>query len=104
MHEMSIAMKILDDAKKLGSPKSITVTLGDVSGLTKEELVAAIATVSKVKVKVEMEEGRVKCLSCDYTGPPEIIHREHGSVLMCCPECQGRRLKILAGGEIKLKY
>ena len=103
MHEMSIAMKMLREAKKQRARGSITILLGDLSGLTEDELREALRSISEVKVFVERVKGKISCLSCGFSGEPKIVHREHGYVLACCPKCNGRRLKVLAGNEIGLK-
>lgn len=96
-------MGLLRQAGKKKGRKSMTVLLGDISGLTEEELLEAVRGVSEITVRVETVKAKVSCLSCGFSGEPKVLERLHGHVLICCPKCGGRKLKVLAGNEIKLK-
>ena len=101
MHETVIVNKIIEEAKKLGNIKEITVEVGELCGITPEEVEETLKKMTDWKVKTNFKESRIKC-QCGYEGTAKIIEKGHGYCLFNCPKC-GKKPEVIEGGEIKIK-
>jgi hydrogenase nickel incorporation protein HypA/HybF len=105
MHELSIAQNIVelaaDEAGKAGAVRvvSITLSLGDLSGVVDEQLrfcfpiVAQGTIVEGAELRVERVAGVGYCRRCDDTF-------DLPSLLVPCPRCGEYTHEIRAGQEL----
>ncbi|MCX8147530.1 MAG: hydrogenase maturation nickel metallochaperone HypA [Candidatus Woesearchaeota archaeon] len=103
MHEIIIAQKILEDLKKgvKGAKiKSVVFEVGELSQITPDELEEALKSLADFEFSIEEKSAKVKC-KCGYIGIPEILDRNHDSVIFTCPKC-GEIPEIVEGGDIKI--
>jgi len=101
MHETIIAKQIIEEAKKQGDVKSITVEVGDLGHLPLEDLKPIMDDMSPWSVKYIRKKAKVKC-RCGYEGEPKILHKGHDFNIFECPKC-GEQPEILEGHDIILK-
>jgi len=105
MHELSLAQAIVDvvveEAHKAEARRvsSITLTIGELSGVVEEQLlfcmpvVARDSVVEGAEIKVDRVEGRGFCSSCERP-----YHMTH--LLDPCPACGGYTSDVRAGREL----
>ena len=108
MHEMSIAMNIIDiackEAKKEGasSISLIELDVGTLSGVMVDSLQfcydsACKGTLAEGSVlQVNTVSAQAKCKKCD-----DLFEIE--SFMALCPECESYEIDIMQGRELKLK-
>ena len=101
MHETIIANKIIQTASEHGKVKSMTVEVGDLAELSKEELEESLTKLANCEVRVLNKPAIVKCL-CGYQGEPNIRSRDHDNVIFDCPRCH-KIPPVLEGKDIILK-
>ena len=101
MHETVIAKAIIEEAKKQGKVRSITVEVGDLGHLPAHELKNHLESIVKWKVNVIQKKATVTCV-CGFYGEPRIIEKTHGHTLFTCPHC-GNTPSIIEGENIVLK-
>lgn len=100
MHEIVIAERIVKEAKKLGNVNEVSIVLGELCNITKEELQGAIQTIVNWKIDIILEESKVES-SCGYSGKANIIDRGHGYCIFNCPNCDKKPI-VIKGGDIKI--
>jgi len=108
MHELSIAMGIVDlaekEAKKAGaqSIKKIELEIGKLSGIEIEALNFAwpMATkgtmLEKSKVEILQPEGRARCAECGHEFAVK-------NLFDSCPRCNSYFKNIYQGKELRIK-
>lgn len=111
MHEYVYADRILQSVLEIAAraqPKTVTVEVGEMLGLTRESLAMAYGILSKgtkaegSKLKVVFSEGAVECPRCGYTGRMKVKRHEHVvDPAFACPEC-GSSLRVTKGLEVRL--
>ncbi|MBD3309964.1 hypothetical protein GF351_01960 [Candidatus Woesearchaeota archaeon] len=101
MHEKSIAKGIIEEAKKHGIVKSITLEIGDLAHLSAEELDDAMSDLVDWNIVIVKKPAVVKC-TCGYKGEPKVLEKRHGYILFVCPECESLP-KVLEGDKIVIK-
>jgi len=101
MHELTICKQILNQLDKYRRIKSITLEVGTLAPLTKQELKETMENMVDYKVNVIEKEARVRC-SCKYKGAPGILERAHDFVIFKCPAC-GKIPEIIEGNKIIIK-
>ncbi len=101
MHETIIANKIIEEAKKHGKVKAISVEVGELAGIHDHDLEKTLKGMVKWDVKVSKKNATVRC-SCGYKGRPKIVERGHDFVIFECPECK-KIPKVVDGDEVILK-
>lgn len=101
MHEIKLAQKIIQEAKKQGASKSIYLEIGELSAIEPEEIEETIKSLIKWEIKTTIKEGKIKC-PCSYEGAPKILEKGHEYCLFICPKCENRGPLVTEGGEIKL--
>ncbi|MFH1376225.1 MAG: hydrogenase/urease maturation nickel metallochaperone HypA [Candidatus Woesearchaeota archaeon] len=100
MHEITIANKIIEEAKKQGASKSMKIEVGELCELTALEIEEALRKLIDWNLEVNFVKSLVKC-SCGYEGSARIVERGHGFCYFNCPSCGGNP-KVLKGGEINI--
>lgn len=103
MHETIVASKVLEDLKKGvkgRKVKKVRFEVGELAAITPDELGEVLKTMADFEFSVEEKKAKVKC-KCGYVGIPEILDREHDSVIFTCSKC-GEIPEIVEGGDIKI--
>ena len=107
MHELSIAMNLLDlaeeETRRHGSPRvlEIHLKLGPLSGVGKEALLSAfeIARVSspftEAQLVIEEVPVRVHCPTCQTTRPAVSFHN------LCCAQCGTPSPDVVSGKDLE---
>ncbi|WP_010587698.1 hydrogenase maturation nickel metallochaperone HypA/HybF [Schlesneria paludicola] len=108
MHELSLAMSILDiageesDRRGGAEIKSIYLKLGPLSGVIKQALISAfdlareMSPFSKVELVVEEVPLRVRCHVCDTERELPCFQD------LCCPECGTPCGDVVCGRELEI--
>lgn len=108
MHELSIAISIVDIAAKRAEAalalavSQVELDIGTMSGIEYESLEFALTVAKKdtllegTKFKINKIEPLCQCLSCDN------LYTPHG-VFSQCPECQDQNIDIIKGKELQIK-
>ena len=108
MHELSIAMSLVEQMEKVAreqkatSVPQITLSVGVLSGVDPEALkgafpLAAEATIAAgADLVVEIVEARVRCRACGTSSKPE-------APFLCCVDCGGSDVEVEAGRELHIK-
>lgn len=109
MHELSIAMEILDiveqEAVKHGAAevKKVRLKIGDLSGVETDSLTFSFDAIKGEKELTNQAEliinrvpVRVSCTPCgsDFEG---------AGMLVSCPNCEGFETQLLAGEELEIE-
>jgi hydrogenase nickel incorporation protein HypA/HybF len=106
MHELSIALSMIDQVEQQastysGGVRSIQVKVGSLSGVDVEALrfaweIAREGTpLAATQLEIEFTPLRVRCPSCGRTRTPEIFS-------IACPQCPDAEQEIVAGQELEL--
>jgi hydrogenase nickel incorporation protein HypA/HybF len=112
MHEYVYADRILqtvlEESRTAAKPKTVTVEVGEMLGLTRESLTTAYEILSKntkaegSKLVVRFAKGSVECGKCGYAGRLKVSKHEHRiDPAFSCPKCGGS-LSVKSGLEAKL--
>ena len=108
MHEMSIALSIIDlaaeQAKKASASKIIEIELdiGTMSGIEIEALNFAMeiavkdSVLESAEIKINRIEAVSECMECGYIFTPE-------GFISHCPECMKKNTRIFKGKEMQVK-
>jgi Zn finger protein HypA/HybF involved in hydrogenase expression len=96
------AVDSLLETLREGNYKKATLKLGELRGNPEEfmklfEYLTEKNRLKDVKINVKTVKAKVKCLSCDWNGDPEV---ERNGVR--CPRCRSD-VKILSGHEFRLE-
>ncbi|UCD03239.1 MAG: hydrogenase maturation nickel metallochaperone HypA [Candidatus Aenigmatarchaeota archaeon] len=83
---------------KEGNYKKATLKLGELRGRPEEfmklfEYITHESRLQDLKLKIKTVKARVRCLSCDWKGDPEIVRNG-----VRCPRCRSD-VKVLRGHE-----
>lgn len=117
MHELALAMEIVEAVKnslrghKVRMVKEVEIEMGELHNVTPEQMEYVFEMASKdtiaegAKLKVKIKKGKVRCLSCGYSGRVDVdMKHEHDHFAdLHCPECRGASLEILEGQDIEIK-
>jgi hydrogenase nickel incorporation protein HypA/HybF len=108
MHELSIALNILDiventvKEKNIRSVKALTLEIGDLSGVESEALTLAMQTACQgtilehAKTEIIHIEAQASCRQCRHTFPCR-------DFIDICPECGSAMFDIVQGKELRIK-
>jgi len=117
MHELSIARKLLNivlsEVEKYGAKDviSVEVVIGELSFIRIEQFAFWFRVLSKgtalekAKLHINVERGKVKCLSCGYEGPINVVDDPAWHVSfpsLSCPRCSST-VKIVSGRDCYVK-
>lgn len=107
MHELSVAMSILEfaeeEAARLGETiEAVHVRIGAMSGIAKEALASAYALASESspdgprRLVIEVVPVRIYCKQCDAerTAP--------SPQMLCCSECGAAAADVVSGMELQV--
>jgi len=110
MHELAITKKIMGmvekevENRKVDSPKSITVEVGEMTTFKEFALVSFFDTLKKEskylkdsELKVIMIPTKIKCKDC---GKERVVEEPF---FMLCPECASTNIEVIQGDDIKIK-
>ncbi|MET7639929.1 hydrogenase maturation nickel metallochaperone HypA [Streptomyces sp. NPDC005438] len=108
MHEMSIALAVIDRAETAArchgaeSVEAVRVVVGEVSGVVPEALRFAFEVAREgtalhgARLVIDTAEGSARCGPCDTTFalgmPPQLW----------CPHCDGSQVEVLTGRELEV--
>jgi len=103
MHGKRVAKDIVLHVKKNYSAKvkKVTISLGELAGISKEELDRALKAEAAWNFSIVSERNMIGCL-CGYQGPARISDKGHDYVMYECPQCGSPLPKPLKGHEIKV--
>jgi hydrogenase nickel incorporation protein HypA/HybF len=108
MHEMSIALSILDEVEKHAKThnakniEELVLEIGDLAGIEIDALSFALEAIRKKSIladtiyKIETLNGKANCLEC---GKNFIMKELYDT----CPECNSYFKDITEGKELKIK-
>lgn len=108
MHELSIAMSIVELAKKEAKKQNalqineIEIDVGKFSGVDIPSLTFVLESIiqhtimHKCRIQINQIEGKSRCLDCgcEFDAP---------EIFSICPDCQSYKTQLLSGRELKLK-
>ena len=100
MHEAVIANKIIQEAKKQGAEKELSLEVGELCEIEAHELEEALENLVPWKLNVQERKSKIEC-ACGYAGRARIIDKGHGYCVFNCPNCN-KKPNVLEGGEIKI--
>lgn len=108
MHELSIAMEVLDIVRKEASVHGasavtmVRLRIGDLSGVETESLSFSFDAVksedlmtSEASLVIERVPVSIRCESCDNVF-------DTAGLLVTCPSCGGYDTRLLAGEELEI--
>ena len=101
MHETAFIKDIINQAKKQGNVKVISIEVGSLAPIEASHLKKHFQELVDWKILVKEKKGIVEC-KCGFKGEPEIITRGHDFVLYKCPWC-GDVPKVIEGDKVILK-
>jgi hydrogenase nickel incorporation protein HypA/HybF len=108
MHELSIALSILDvtgeEAERRGGARvlAIHLKLGPLSGVVKEALVSAYeiaresSPLAEAQLVIEETPILVHCPTC------EAVRAAVSPQQLCCPECGAPTARVVGGRELEV--
>ncbi len=104
MHEISICQRILEESKKAGAKKSISIEVGELAVLSGNEIISTIKDLDpKMRVEIKEIKNKILCPKCNSENQANILEKGHGYSIYECSSCQNKKdLKILQGGEIRI--
>ncbi|MFH1308018.1 MAG: hydrogenase/urease maturation nickel metallochaperone HypA [archaeon] len=100
MHEIVFAKNIIEQVKDKGKVKEMELEVGELAGISGEELKEIIEKMTGWAVNIREKISRVKC-KCSYSGRAKINGKMHDLVLFSCPKC-GNLPKVTEGKDIKV--
>ena len=98
MHEIIIARRIIEEAKKHGKVKGVVIDVGDLAHLPAVDLEKTLASMVDWNIRIKNISAIVKC-ECGHLGKPKILERSHELTLFECPVCS-KIPQILQGDQI----
>ncbi len=101
MHEITFAKNIISQIKNKTQVQEIELEVGELAGVTADELKYAIENLTGWKVIAREMPSNIEC-DCGYIGRANIKERQHDIVIFNCPKC-GSMPKKIVGQDIKLK-
>ncbi|MFN8257178.1 MAG: hydrogenase maturation nickel metallochaperone HypA [Bacteroidales bacterium] len=108
MHELSIAMSILDIVSEYAAKEKarevteIEIELGSLSGVVCDSLVFALEVATKNTISENAEiivteiKAKARCRHCEKTFEPE-------NLFSACPYCKNSGYELLTGRELRVK-
>ena len=108
MHELSIAMSILDalqeevEQRGCGTPEAVHIRVGELSGVVPEalqsayELAAEQTPFAQSRLVIERVPVVIYCAACGRNQPVEAAD------WLCCAECKAPSAEIVSGRELEI--
>ena len=107
MHELSLAMEIIDRVRPSipegESLKSVQVTVGLLAGVCSDSLQFCFAELTRIegypdaRLKMVLTPARYHCLSCNHDYAAKTVEQ-------ACPECGAMTRTMLGGTELLIDY
>jgi hydrogenase nickel incorporation protein HypA/HybF len=117
VHEVSVVSEIVNAVfrelsnYKVSRVDEITLLIGDMTNLGKDQLAFAFEIVTRdtilegAELKIVPEAIEVECMQCNYRGPVDTIEDEdyvsHSIPILACPMCKGP-IKVVAGQSCRV--
>jgi hydrogenase nickel incorporation protein HypA/HybF len=108
MHEMSIAMAVVEQVEQATAPgagrvESVHLEVGQLAGVVADslrfcfDLVCAGTALEGADLVTDTVPARARCTDCstgwEVGSPPDL----------CCPDCDGSRTELLSGRELRIR-
>ena len=109
MHELSIAMEILDivekEAVKHGAVevKKVRLKIGDLSGVETDSLTFSFDAIKGEKELTKQAELLINRIPVRINCTPCGTEFEGAGMLVSCPKCEGFETQLLAGEELEIE-
>jgi|SRR3989338_6012163 len=100
MHDLFAVQRIIEEAKKHGEIKEISIEMGELCDLHDHDIKGRIEELTGWIVNFTIKPSNIKC-GCGYKGEPKIIEKNHENVLYTCPRCENKP-KVIEGDELIL--
>lgn len=98
---LSVVTGLVEEARKKGQVRSITVEVGELLTTTHEQIRSDIKKMVSWDIVVIPKRALVQCV-CGFYGGPKIVEKTADHTSIVCPSC-GSTPGIIAGDEIVLK-
>jgi len=99
-HETVIAHNVIEEAKKHGEVKAISLEIGELAHVPAPEFLECMERLVDWKISWKERPAVVKC-SCGFSGHPKVLERGHDFFLIECPSC-GEVPDVVDGKDITL--
>jgi len=108
LHEMSVAMNIVEIADSFAKEKnaskviSITLDIGELSGVQADAILFCYEACAKgrlaqgSRLEINMIKAMALCADCGEKFSPD-------NQIFICPKCEGLSVKLIAGDELKVR-
>lgn len=108
MHEMSIALEVVEQVEEAVRPEgfevveSVRLQIGELAGVVPDALrfcfsLACEGTVlDGAELLTDVVPGRARCVPCDAAWPTGMPPQ------LCCPRCDGATSELLSGRELRI--
>ena len=100
MHDLIFTESIIKNVPNPKDVTSITLEVGELSGIEKDHLKEHLVERTGWIVDVIGIDSKVRCL-CGYEGRAKIKERLHDLVIFSCPKCD-LLPEVLSGSDIKI--
>lgn len=100
MHDLFAVQNIIEESKKHGEVKEISIEMGELCDLHDHDIKSRIEGLTNWKVNFTIKPAKVEC-NCNYIGKPKIIEKTHEKVFYICPKC-GNKPKVIEGDKLIL--
>jgi len=101
MHDLFAVQHIIEEAKKHGNVKEISIVMGELCDLHDHDVSGRIKELTDWKVNFSIRPALIKCNECKYQGAPKIIEKTHDQILYSCPKCNAKP-KVIDGEDLIL--
>ncbi len=108
MHEMSIALEVVEQVAEAAPPpgagavETVRLRVGELAGVVADalhfsfSLACADTPLEGARLETEFVPGRARCVPCGDAWPTGMPPR------LCCPKCGGASCELLSGRELQI--
>lgn len=101
MHDLFPVQHMIEEAKKHGNVKEVSVEMGELCDLHDHDIKGRIEQLTDWKVNFSIKPAKVRCANCNYEGAPKILEKTHDQIIYTCPQCNSKP-KVIEGKELIL--